>query len=61
MRDLLVFAIVIVVLLRVFARPHVGIYLWTWISLMNPHRLTWGLAYEFPFAAVTGGVTLISL
>jgi probable O-glycosylation ligase (exosortase A-associated) len=61
MRDVLLFVIVIGVLLNVFARPHIGIYLWTWISLMNPHRLTWGIAYDFPFAAVTGGVTLISL
>lgn len=61
MRDILLFAIVIVVLLRVFARPHIGIYLWTWIGLMNPHRLTWGMAYEFPFAAVIAGVTLTSL
>ena len=61
MRDLLLFAIVFWALLKVFARPHIGIYLWTWIGLMNPHRLAWGMAYEFPFAAVIGGVTLISL
>jgi probable O-glycosylation ligase (exosortase A-associated) len=61
MRDLIVFAFFIWALLKVFSRPYIGIYLWTWISLMNPHRLTWGMAYEFPFAAVVGGVTLISM
>jgi probable O-glycosylation ligase (exosortase A-associated) len=28
---------------------------------MNPHRLTYGAAYDFPFAAVVTAVTLISL
>ena len=61
MRDLFLFAFIFWVLLKVFARPHIGIYLWTWISLMNPHRLTWTLAYDFPFAAVTAGATMLGL
>jgi putative inorganic carbon (HCO3(-)) transporter len=28
---------------------------------MNPHRLTYGFAYNFPFAAVIAGVTALSL
>ena len=27
---------------------------------MNPHRLGWGFAYNFPFAAIAGGVTLLA-
>lgn len=61
MRDIVVFAIVGWGLLKVFGRPYIGIYLWNWISLMNPHRLAWGPAYYFPFAAVVGGVTLIAV
>ena len=61
MRDIVVFAIVGLGLLKVFQRPYIGIYLWSWISLMNPHRLAWGAAYYFPFAAVVGGVTLIAV
>lgn len=61
MRDLIIFGIVIWGLSKVFSRAHVGVYLWTWISLMNPHRLTWGMAYTFPFAMVIGVVTLIGL
>jgi probable O-glycosylation ligase (exosortase A-associated) len=61
MRDLLLFAFIFWVLLKVFARPHIGIYLWSWISLMNPHRLTWTLAFDFPFAAVTAGATMLGL
>ncbi|MDH5593758.1 MAG: putative O-glycosylation ligase, exosortase A system-associated, partial [Gammaproteobacteria bacterium] len=41
--------------------PHYGVLIWSWISYMAPHRLTYGFAYSFPFAAVTAGITLISL
>ncbi len=61
MRDLLVFGIVVWFLLQVFTRAHIGVYLWTWISLMNPHRLGWGFATTFPFAMLIGVVTLFSL
>lgn len=61
MRDIIIFAIVGVALFKVFGRPYIGIYLWTWLSLMNPHRLTWGAAFSFPFAAVVAGVTLIGV
>lgn len=61
MRDLLLFAFIFWVLLKVFGRPHIGIYLWTWISLMNPHRLTWTLAFDFPFAALTAGATMLGI
>lgn len=61
MRDILIFTIVGVALLQVFTKPYIGIYLWTWLSLMNPHRLTWGAAFDFPFAAVVAGVTFIGI
>lgn len=44
----------------VLVRPHVGILLWSWLAYMNPHRLTWGFAYNLPFAAVTAGTVLIA-
>lgn len=46
-----------------FALMHtwVGVLLWNWISLMNPHKLAWGRAFDFPFAALVGGITLLSL
>jgi len=61
MRDLLVTGIVLGVLPFVFRHAWVGVLLWTWISIMNPHRLTWGFAYSAPFAALAGGATLIAL
>lgn len=61
MRDLLIFAIVFSVLPFALRRPVIGLLAFVWISLMNPHRLTYGSAYDFPFAALIAGVTFIGL
>lgn len=39
----------------------VGILLWTWLGIMNPHRLCYGFAYDFPWAQVVAGATILSL
>jgi putative inorganic carbon (HCO3(-)) transporter len=61
MRDILVTAIVLGTLPFVFRHAWIGVLLWTWLSVMNPHRLAWGFAYNAPFAAMTAGVTLLAL
>jgi probable O-glycosylation ligase (exosortase A-associated) len=61
MRDILVTLIVFGSLPFIFKRPHIGILMWVWISVMNPHTQSWGFANTFPFAAIVGGVTLVSL
>lgn len=58
MRDLLVTGIVFGVLPLVFKRPWVGILLWSWLGYMNPHRLAYGFAVNFPFAMIVGLVTI---
>jgi len=60
-RDLLMLGIVLGVLPFVFRHVWVGVLLWTWISIMNPHKLTYGFAYNAPWAAVVAGVTIFSL
>ncbi|MDM4764883.1 putative O-glycosylation ligase, exosortase A system-associated [Pelomonas sp. SE-A7] len=40
--------------------PALGVLGWTWISLMNPHALTWRLA-DAPVAAIMAVSTLIGL
>jgi probable O-glycosylation ligase (exosortase A-associated) len=35
--------------------------LWTWLSIMNPHRFSWGIAYDAPLAAIAAGSTLLGL
>jgi len=61
MRDYLIFAIVFGSLPFALKRPVIGLLVYVWISLMNPHRLAYGSAYDFPFAAIVAAVTLISL
>lgn len=60
MRDLFVTGLIFGLLPFVFKRPWLGILLWSWLGYMNPHRLAWGFAYEFPFAMVVGLVTIVS-
>ena len=61
MRDILVTLIVFGLLPSVFKRPYFGALMWVWISVMNPHTQGWGFATSFPFAAIIGGVTIISM
>lgn len=61
MRDYIIFAVVFGSLPFILKRPTLGVLMFTWLSLMNPHRLAYGAAYNFPFAAVVAGVTLVSL
>lgn len=61
MRDVVITLIIFGVLTFAFKRPAIGALLFTWVSLMNPHRLAYGFAYNFPFAAIIAGVTTLSL
>lgn len=61
MRGVLLVFVFVPLLLWVFSRPPVGIYLWAWLGLMNPHKLTYGFAYNLPFAEATAAVTMLTL
>ncbi|HMA88231.1 MAG TPA: putative O-glycosylation ligase, exosortase A system-associated [Burkholderiales bacterium] len=61
MRDIFVTVVIFGILPFALARPYVGVLLWTWVSFMNPHRLCWGFAFDFPFAMIIAIVTLIGL
>lgn len=61
MRDILVTLIVFGLLPMVLMRPYVGLYLWSWLGYMNPHRLAWGFAYSMPFVQIAAIVTLLSM
>lgn len=60
-RDVLLTAFILGLLPFVLTRPHWGILLWTWVGLMNPHKMTWGFAYNFPFAMIIAIVTLVAI
>jgi len=50
MRDIILMAIVLAGCIASLRRPWIGIMLWTWISIMNPHRYTYGFAFSAPVA-----------
>lgn len=60
MRDVFILLVVSAIIPMIFLRPHVGILAWCWIAYMNPHRLSWDFAYEFPVAMVIGLTTLVA-
>lgn len=59
MRDILVLFITFAGAFMALKRPWIGVMLWTWLSILNPHRLSWGIAYDAPLAAVSAGATLL--
>ncbi len=59
MRDIAIVALVIPLALWALRRPWIGVLLWCWLSLMNPHRYTWGFAYSLPLAMVAALCTLV--
>jgi probable O-glycosylation ligase (exosortase A-associated) len=60
-RDIIVTALIVGSLPFCFLKPWVGILVWSWIGYMNPHRLTWGFAYNMPFSQMVAIATLIGL
>jgi len=61
MRDIIVTSIVLIGCLYTLRRPYVGILLWSWLSYMNPHRLTYGFAFSMPFAQITALTLMLSM
>jgi len=58
MRDLFVTLVVLGLLPAVLFQPWIGVMLWSWIGYMNPHRLAYGFATDFPFAMLIALFTL---
>ena len=59
MRDIAISIVIFGLLPLALMRPYVGALMWAWVSIMNPHRLAFGFAHFFPFAAIIAGVTLV--
>ena len=60
MRDIIITLMVFGAIPLVFMRPWTGILLFSWISYMNPHRLTYGFAFDFQFALIAALVTIVA-
>jgi putative inorganic carbon (hco3(-)) transporter len=61
MRDLFLLGIVVAALPFAARFTWAAVLLWTWISIMNPHKLAYGFAYGAPFAAVAAAAAAFSL
>lgn len=61
MRDVIIFGIIFGAVPWMFKRPAIGALMFMWISLMNPHRLAYGPAYDFPFAMMVAVITIVSI
>jgi len=61
MRDIALTAFLLGSLPFVLGRPTLGVFLWVWVSVMNPHRLAYGFAHDFGFAQLIAIATLLGL
>ena len=61
LRDVLVTGIILTSLPVSFFRPWIGVLVWTWFGVMNPHRMTWDFANNYPFAQLLAMATLAGI
>lgn len=50
MRSVVFLGIYLYFLFRIFIDPFIGVLLWYWLSLMNPHRVIYGFAAGLNYA-----------
>lgn len=60
-RDIVVTLLVFGAIPLILWRPWIGILVWSWLSYMNPHRQTWGFAYDMPFAMLVAVTLLVAM
>ncbi len=60
MRDILLTLMIFGSVPVILVKPHIGVLVFSWISYMNPHRFTWGFAYNFHFAFLVGATTILA-
>jgi putative inorganic carbon (hco3(-)) transporter len=51
MRDIALCIVFLAAVPFMLKRPSLGVIMWIWLSVMNPHRLTYGFAFDLNFAA----------
>jgi putative inorganic carbon (hco3(-)) transporter len=61
MRDVIVVGIIVASVPICFFRPYFGVLMWVWVAYFNPHRFTWGFAYDFPVSTVIAVPTLLGI
>lgn len=61
LRDLFLFAVIFGAVPFILRHPWIGVMFWVWVSVMNPHKLAWGMAFDFQFAYVVAIATLVGI
>ncbi len=59
LRSLFLLALIAIPAIYIPFNPFVGVMLWTWISSMTPHRLTYGFLYDAPIVYAVALATLV--
>lgn len=60
MRDIFILLAFAGMIPAILFRPYVGALVWAYISYLNPHRFTWGIAFDFRYAYICAIVTVIA-
>ena len=61
MRDVIFSLLMLGGLGMALRKPWIGALIWVWMGLMNPHRYTYGFAFNLPWSQMVAAVTLIGL
>jgi len=61
MRDFILAGLIFASVPFILQRPAIGVFVWIWLSVMSPHRLTWGFAVDFRWAYLVAIATLAGL
>jgi probable O-glycosylation ligase (exosortase A-associated) len=61
MRSIIFFLIILGSIPVCLVRPYFGVLMWYWVSYFNPHRFTYGFAYNLPVAFLVAVPTLVGL
>lgn len=59
MRDLIVFAVVVLLLPYAMRRPFIGLILFSWLAYMRPQDLCWGFAREMRFSFLVAAAMVV--
>ena len=60
-RDVVLTCLIMGLLPFCLSRPWIGVLTWSWLGYMNPHRMTWGFAYDLPFGMMVMLATVVGL
>lgn len=61
MRDIALTLFILGMIPYILMRPFLGLLVWSWLGYMNPHRLCWGFAANFPWVTLVAITTFVSL